>query len=114
MPTSARAHSNAGRAGKLIKADLIQEVSRVTELRWHEAAVIVERILDSIVHAIERGDKVEIRGFGSFPTRLRRARIGRNPKTGARVEVPVKRIPFFKASKELQELIQKSHAMEKA
>jgi hypothetical protein len=48
---------------KLTKTDLIEEVSRVTELQWHEAAVIVERILDSMVRAIERGDKVEIRGF---------------------------------------------------
>jgi nucleoid DNA-binding protein len=55
----------------------------------------------------DRGDKVEIRGFGSFRTRQRRARVGRNPKTGARVEVPAKRIPFFKLSKELRELVEK-------
>jgi integration host factor subunit beta len=50
-------------------------------------------------------DKIEIRGFGSFRTRRRRGRVGRNPKTGARVEVPPKRIPFFKPSKELKDLI---------
>ena len=93
--------------GKLTKADLIEEVSRVTELLWREAAIIVQCILGSMTRAIERGDKVEIRGFGSFRTRERRARIGRNPKTGAQVEVAAKRIPFFKPSKELQELIQK-------
>jgi integration host factor subunit beta len=94
-------------ASKLTKADLIEEVSRVTELPWREGAIIVECILGSMSRAIQRGDKVEIRGFGSFRTRERRARIGRNPKTGAQVEVPAKRIPFFKPSKELQELIQK-------
>jgi len=67
----------------------------------------VERILDSMVRALDRGDKVEIRGFRSLRTRQRRARIGRNPKTGARVEVPAKRIPFFKPSKELRELVEK-------
>src|SRR5262245_45290670 len=91
--------------GKVTKADLIAEVSRVVELQWQEATVIVERILDSIVHALEHGDKVEIRGFGSFRTRQRHARIARNPKTGERVEVPAKRIPFFKPSKDLSELV---------
>jgi integration host factor subunit beta len=61
--------------GKLTKADLIEEVSRVTGLQWKEASVIVERILNSMVRAIERGEKVEIRGFGSFRTRQRQARV---------------------------------------
>jgi integration host factor subunit beta len=87
------------------KTDLIEEVSRVVEIPRKEAAVIVERILDSIVRAIDRGDKVEIRGFGSFRTRQRGARVGRNPKTGVRVDVPAKRIPFFKPSQELRELV---------
>jgi integration host factor subunit beta len=60
-----------------------------------------------MVHAIARGDKIEIRGFGSFHTRRRRARVGRNPKTGARVEVPAKRIPFFKPSRELRDVVMK-------
>ena len=88
----------------LTKTDLIEEVARVAELPQKEAAVIVEHIFDSIVHAIERGDKVEIRGFGTFRTRQRQGRIGRNPKTGVRVEVPAKRIPFFKPSKELRDV----------
>jgi nucleoid DNA-binding protein len=65
------------------KANLIEEISRVLEIP-RKAAVIVERILESLVHALDRGDKVEIRGFGSFRTRQRKARVGRNPKTGAR------------------------------
>jgi integration host factor subunit beta len=67
--------------------------------------VIVESIFDSVVRALRTGDKIEIRGFGSFRTRQRQSRIGRNPKTGARVEVPAKRIPYFKPSKELKDLV---------
>ena len=92
----------------LKKADLIQAVSRVTELPLKEAAKILELILESMVHRIECGDKVEIRAFGTFGTRPRGARVGRNPKTGARVEVPAKKIPFFKPSKQLRELLMKS------
>lgn len=94
-------------AGKLTKPNLIEDISRVLYIPRKEAEVIVEVILDSIVHAIDSGDKVEIRGFGSFRTRPRRARIGRNPKTGVRVEVPAKRIPFFRPSKGLRELVEK-------
>ena len=93
--------------GKLTKANLIEVVSKVTALHWQEAANIVECILDSMVKAIERGDKIEIRGFGTFRTRQRPERIGRNPKTGARVEVPAKRIPFFKPSQELRDAVMK-------
>src|ERR1051325_5860235 len=84
------------RRANLTKPDLIVEVSRVVEIPRKEAAVIVELILGSMMQAIKRGDKVEIRGFGRFGARPRRARVGRNPKTGVRVEVPAKRIPFFK------------------
>jgi len=65
----------------------------------------VETIFDSVVRSLRAGDKIEIRGFGSFRTRQRRPRVGRNPKTGARVEVPAKKIPYFKPSKELKDLI---------
>ena len=100
------------RRAALTKTDLIEEVSRVLEIPRKEAAIIVECILDSIVRAIHRGDKVEIRGFGSFRTRQRGARIGRNPKTGVRVEVPAKRIAFFKSSQELGKLTRFSHRVE--
>ena len=62
---------------------------------------------DEIVRALRAGDKIEIRGYGSFRTRQRQPRVGRNPKTGTRVEVPSKRIPYFKPSKELKDLINK-------
>ena len=89
----------------MTKADLIEEVSRVVELTRKESEVIVEAIFDSVVRSLRSGDKIEIRGFGSFRTRERQARIGRNPKTGERVEVPAKRIPYFKPSKELKDLV---------
>jgi integration host factor subunit beta len=87
------------------KADLVEEVIRVTGLKRNDSEDLVETIFDSIVRALHSGDKIEIRGFGSFRTRQRRGRIGRNPKTGARVEVPPKRIPFFKPSKELKDYV---------
>ena len=89
----------------MTKADLIEEVSRKVELTRKESEVIVEAIFDSVVRSLRTGDKIEIRGFGSFRTRERQARVGRNPKTGARVEVPAKRIPYFKPSKELKDLV---------
>ena len=87
------------------EADLIEEVSRLAELTRKDSEVIVETIFDSIVRSLRVGDKIEIRGFGSFRTRQRKPRVGRNPKTGDRVEVPAKKIPFFKPSKELKDLV---------
>ncbi|MCB1019023.1 MAG: integration host factor subunit beta [Bryobacterales bacterium] len=89
----------------MTKADLIEEVSRVVELTRKESEVIVETIFDSVVSSLRSGDKVEIRGFGSFRTRERKGRIGRNPKSGDKVEVPPKTIPFFKPSKELRDVV---------
>ena len=89
----------------MTKADLIDEVSRLAELTRKDSEVIVETIFDSVVRSLRAGDKIEIRGFGSFRTRQRRGRIGRNPKTGEKVEVPAKKIPFFKPSKELKDFV---------
>ncbi len=89
----------------MTKAELIDEVARVVEMSRKDSEVIVETIFDSVVRALRSGEKIEIRGFGSFRTRQRQPRIGRNPKTGTRVEVPAKRIPFFKPSKELKDLV---------
>ncbi len=87
------------------KADLVEEVVRVTELPRKESEAIEETIFEAIIGALQGGDRIEIRGFGSFRTRQRRGRTGRNPKTGAKVEVPPKRIPFFKPSKELKDFV---------
>ena len=92
----------------MTKADLIDEVSRLVELTRKDSEVIVETIFDSVVRSLRAGDKIEIRGFGSFRTRQRQPRIGRNPKTGARVEVPAKKIPYFKPSKELKDVVNNS------
>lgn len=89
----------------MTKADLVEEVSRALAASRKDAESIVETVFDRIVQALRGNDKVEIRGFGSFRTRQRRGRIGRNPKTGEKVEVPPKRIPFFKPSKELKQLV---------
>ena len=89
----------------MTKAELIEDVSRAVEMSRKDSEVIVETIFESIVKSLRTGDNIEIRGFGSFRTRQRKARVGRNPKTGARVDVPAKKIPYFKPSKELKDLV---------
>ena len=89
----------------MTKADLVEEVSRAIESTRKDAEAVVETVFDNVIKALQADDKIEVRGFGSFRTRRRRGRTGRNPKTGEKVEVPPKRIPFFKPSKELKELI---------
>src|SRR4051812_2682703 len=94
----------------MTKAELIEEVSKVVEMTRKDSEMIVETIFDSIVNSLHKGEKIEIRGFGSFRTRQRQPRVGRNPKTGARVEVPAKKIPYFKPSKELKDIVNTSTA----
>ena len=96
----------------MTKAELIEDVSRVVEMSRKDSEIIVESIFDSIVKSLKAGDKIEIRGFGSFRTRQRKPRIGRNPKTGTRVDVPAKKIPYFKPSKELKDLVNTSLSTE--
>jgi integration host factor subunit beta len=89
----------------MTKADLVEEVAKVTELTRKDSEVIVDTMFESVIKALKSGDKLEVRGFGSFRVRQRNARVGRNPKTGEKVEVPAKRVPYFKPSKELKDLI---------
>jgi integration host factor subunit beta len=89
----------------MTKAELVEEVSRNSDLSKKDSEVIVQTVLDSIVEALKGGEKVELRGFGSFRLRERAARLGRNPKTGEKVQVPAKKVPYFKPGKELKELI---------
>jgi integration host factor subunit beta len=89
----------------MTKAELVEEVARVSELTKKHSEVIVNTVFDSITQALQSDDKIELRGFGSFRIRQRRSRQGRNPKTGDKVDVPAKRIPYFKPGKELKELI---------
>jgi integration host factor subunit beta len=87
----------------MTKAELVEEVARAAELNKRDAEVIVETVFGSIIGALHKGEKVELRGFGSFRTRERGPRRGRNPKTGEPVDVPAKRVPYFKPGKELKE-----------
>jgi len=89
----------------MTKAELVDEVARATQLTKKHAEIIVNTVFDSIVHSLKEGEKIELRGFGSFRIRHRGPRLGRNPKTGERVEVPAKRIPYFKPGKELREML---------
>jgi integration host factor subunit beta len=96
----------------MTKADLVEEVARATELARKDSEVIVEEIFENIIQALNRGEKIELRGFGSFRVRQREARRGRNPKTGAPVDIPAKRVVYFKPGKELKELISDRSAEE--
>jgi integration host factor subunit beta len=92
----------------MTKADLINVVARALEITQVQAGIIVEAALNSIVNALRSGQEVEIRGFGSFRFRNRAPRKGRNPKTGEKVDVPPKKIPYFKMGKELKALLNQS------
>jgi integration host factor subunit beta len=98
------------KAGVMTKAELVDEVARVVQLTKKQAETIVNIVFDSIVESLRSGQKIELRGFGSFRLRNRKSRTGRNPKTGEKVEVPSKKIPYFKPGKELKELINKAVA----
>lgn len=98
------------KAGVMTKAELVDEVARVVQLTKKQAEAIVNIVFDSIVESLRAGEKIELRGFGSFRLRSRKSRTGRNPKTGEKVEVPSKRIPYFKPGKELKELINQAMA----
>ena len=94
----------------MTKAELVEEVAQVATLTKKHAEVIVDTVFQSIVEALQRGEKIELRGFGSFRLRRRESRKGRNPKTGDRVDVPPKQVPYFKPGKELKDLINKAEA----
>ncbi len=94
----------------LTKADLVEEVARTAQLTKKQAESIVNLVFQTIIDSLRDGSKIELRGFGSFRIRNRGARLGRNPKTGDRVEVPPKRIPYFKPGKELKEQLNQSES----
>ena len=89
----------------MTKAELAERVAARVHLTKRQTEAIVGILLACITEALREGDKVELRGFGSFRTRSRNARKGRNPKTGDAVQVPSKKVPFFKAGKELREKV---------
>src|SRR5882724_2942338 len=89
----------------MTKAELVEDVARAAELTKKDAERLVEIVFESIIETLNRGEKIELRGFGSFRVRERGSRRGRNPKTGDPVNIPAKRVPYFKPGKELKELI---------
>jgi integration host factor subunit beta len=87
----------------MTKSELVRKLAEANPRRYHhDVEVIVTLFFEQIAAALARGDRVELRGFGAFSVKLRGARIGRNPRTGASVSVSDKHIPFFKAGKQLR------------
>ncbi len=89
----------------MTKADLIELVAKRADLPKKPAEIIVNTIFQSVTEALDKGEKVELRGFGSFRMKIREARTARNPKTGERVQVGQKKVPHFRAGKELREAV---------
>jgi len=89
----------------MTKAELVEKVADKIQLPKKQTETVVNILLNSITEALSEGDKVELRGFGSFRIRNRNPREGRNPKTGDTVQIPAKRVPFFKAGKELRDMV---------
>jgi len=88
------------------KSDLIEVISqKLSNLNARDVEMIVNIIFDSMTNALATGDRIEIRGFGSFEVRTRQARRARNPKTGASVDLGTRKVPFFKVGKELKEMV---------
>ncbi len=93
----------------MTKSGLIEEVAKRTpHISKKDTEVVVNTIFDSMIEALRAGDRIEIRGFGSFQVKIREARDGRNPKTGEPVHISAKRTPFFKVGKELKEMVDSS------
>ena len=90
----------------MTRSDLVEELAaRFKQLTQRDAETAVKTILDAVGDALVRGHRIEIRGFGSFALNYRPPRVGRNPKSGEKVQVPEKYVPHFKAGKELRERV---------
>ena len=88
----------------MIRSELLQELAAENpELRAEEVEQVVDVFFDEIAARLAEGGRVELRGFGTFSTRQRESRTGRNPRTGSPVSVPSKRVPYFKPGKEMRE-----------
>ncbi len=89
----------------MTKAEMVEKVSSKINLTKKDTARVVNIVFGSIIQALAQGDKVELRGFGTFRVRSRESRDGRDPRTGDTVQIPSKKVPFFKAGKKLRELV---------
>ena len=88
----------------MTKSQLVQELmNRAPHISQKDMGLIVDTVFDSMVAALEGGNRIELRGFGTFEIRVREPRLGRNPKSGSKVSLGVRKVPFFKAGKELKE-----------
>jgi integration host factor subunit beta len=87
------------------KSDLISAIKEKTSLSRKDAEKVIDTFFDTITQSIVNGGRVEIRGFGSFMVKDYKPYIGRNPKTGSQIQVPSKKLPFFKVGKELKEMV---------
>jgi len=94
----------------MTKSELIDAIAGRGELTKARAELVVNTVFDAMIEALERGEGIEIRGFGSFTMRPYKPYSGRNPRTGQSVSVPAKRLPFFKVGKELKELVNNSRS----
>ena len=92
----------------MTKADLVNLIAEKGKLQHKQAEVVVNMVFDMMCDSLKKDDRIEIRGFGSFVNRSYGSYKGRNPKTGDTVEVPSKRVPFFKVGKELKEKVDAS------
>ena len=89
----------------MTKADLVDQIADRTGLTKKDVADTVDSFLDAVSHALQRGQHIEIRGFGTFKVKDRKSRLARNPRTGESVPVPPRRVPVFKVSKDLKEMV---------
>lgn len=89
----------------MTKADLINLIAEKAHLQHKQSEIVVNMVFDMMSDALKKDDRIEIRGFGSFVNRNYESYEGRNPKTGQMVQVPPKRVPFFKVGKELKEMV---------
>jgi integration host factor subunit beta len=94
----------------MTKSELIDAIAGRGELTKARSELVVNTVFDAMIQALEQGEGIEIRGFGSFTMRPYKPYSGRNPRTGQTVSVPAKRLPFFKVGKELKELVNQSRA----
>ncbi len=94
----------------MIKSELVAKLAEQTNLNKSDAERVVSTVFNEITKALVEGNRVELRGFGVLSVRERNARVGRNPKTGAKVSVEAKRVPFFKAGKTINDALNKKKA----
>ena len=93
----------------MIKVDIVNEVSKIADITKVKAEVAVDAVFDAMRTSMQRGERIELRGFGVFQVKPRKRGIGRNPRTGAEVAVPGKLAPHFKVGKELLERLNRRH-----